>query len=106
MPDMLTDEDLQRVHEAVRSKTSEAIIAIRAIAEEVSWASGIPVDTILSESRKANLVALRRIIMFRAHMQGLSSVQIGRAMLLDHSTVLEGIKKERAARAAKEEDDE
>jgi len=101
---LLTRSDLERVAETSKTEIAGAIMTIREIADEVAWASGIPVDVILSDSRKRQHVALRRIIMFRAHMEGLSCAKIGRAMLMDHSTVIEGLRVERAARAKMEKE--
>lgn len=60
---------------------------------EVSEATGLSIEEIRGGRRTRELTDVRRFIMAKAHENGHSLTQIGRAMRRDHTTVLEGLRK-------------
>lgn len=53
---------------------------------------GILSSTILSDARNKLYVHARHEVMYYLHLKGYSTVQIGKMLNRDHSTVLNGIK--------------
>lgn len=71
---------------------------IRAIAGQASATAGMTLARVLSTDRSPQVVRVRDVICYVAQQQGFSSVQIGRAMNRDHSSVLTAIRREKARR--------
>lgn len=68
------------------------------IVTEVAEATGQSERAIYGRSCVREATLARQLVMFRAAELGLSSTRIGRALGRDHSTVLHGVKAERARR--------
>ena len=69
------------------------------IACAVSVETGLPVADILGRRRFQSHVEARQLVMYLAKQQGLSYSKIARAMGLDHTTIMHGVKAEAARRA-------
>lgn len=94
----LTPEDIDRISGCDRRGQAEASRIVMKLIAEAASHSGVSEAEIRSTSRIRKLVRLRQIVMFRAHEMGLSLTQIARALRMDHTTVLHGIRREREAR--------
>jgi len=90
----LSAEDVRYLH-SCKNKTARIILAI---IDEVGAETGFSPAQIRGRGRQAALAEARQMVMYIAHNQGLSSAEIGRAMRRDHTTVLHGIKAEKARR--------
>lgn len=62
------------------------------ILSEVAGKLGYTPDELLAKKRTPVLVAARRYVMWRAHVQGHSLLKIGRVMRRHHTTVLDGVR--------------
>jgi len=62
------------------------------ILSEVAQRLGKTPDDLIAQNRSPVLVAARRYVMWRAHVQGHSLTKIGRAMKRHHTTVLDGVR--------------
>lgn len=71
---------------------------VREIAEAVSAETCLPVEDILGASRVRILVEARQLVMHIAHREGFSYAAIGRAMGMDHTAVISGVRCERVRR--------
>ena len=91
----LSPEDVKRC----RSIATEARDRVRSIAVAVSRSIGIPVSAIYGPDIQRQTVAARHLVMYLAHMEGLSYPIIGRAIGRDHTTVMDAVKREKARRA-------
>ena len=67
----------------------------------VALQEGIPEREILCDSRTRPLSHARQWVMLEAHLRGISTPMIGRALKKDRKTVLHGIKAERERRLDK-----
>ncbi|GAA0729940.1 helix-turn-helix domain-containing protein [Sphingomonas japonica] len=59
--------------------------------QQVADAAGMELDKLLSESKQPSVCRIRYIVMRALRDAGASLTNIGRLMLLDHSTVLSGL---------------
>ena len=59
---------------------------------EESRARGVPVELVMSRSRRRSAVRARQAVMRRLRADGFSTVQIGRWLGRDHSTVVHGLR--------------
>ncbi len=91
----LSPEDIKRC----RAIATEARDRVRAIAVAVARSVGIPVSAIYGPDVQRQTVAARHLVMYLAHMEGLSYPIIGRAIGRDHTTVMDAVKREKARRA-------
>lgn len=71
---------------------------IRAIAKHVCAEAGMKIPDIMGRSREAHLCRVRELIWFIAHENGVSLPQIGRVFGRDHTTILNGLRNEKARR--------
>lgn len=71
----------------------------REILRDVARYSGVKSSDILGPVSAGKVVRARQIFMLACSEAGLKSVEIGRFLARDHSTVLHGIKVEKARRA-------
>jgi chromosomal replication initiation ATPase DnaA len=78
---------------AVKSTTTDELTALLA---KVSDACGVSVDAIRGDSTARTIAFARQTYMFIALERGFSSVEIGRFLGRDHTTVLHGAGKIRA----------
>lgn len=69
------------------------------IVDRVAQETGVPSGLILSDTRAKHVVDARWLAFFAAREAGFSLKHIGRAMGRDHTTVLHGIRAEKARRA-------
>lgn len=88
----LTDEDL------AQASMIRPNVRINKIVSEVADASGLRECDIMGERRFHCLGRARQLVYYVAHRNGFSSMEIAEAMGKDHSTVLYGIKQEKARR--------
>ena len=72
---------------------------VREIALAVSAETSIPLSAIYGKGRKREIVEARWIVMFLADRDGMSLQDIGRALNMDHTTVMHGLKREKQRRA-------
>ena len=91
----LTISDIERIGQ-VRRAPGTGIVA--SVIREVCAVSGVSEDRLRAKSRKAQIVALRRVAMYRAHEMGASYSQIARVFQVDHTTVMHHVRKEAEAR--------
>ena len=75
---------------------------VKEIALAVSAETSIPLSAIYGKGRKREIVEARWIVMFLADRDGMSLQDIGRALNMDHTTVMNGLKRERQRRAEME----
>jgi chromosomal replication initiation ATPase DnaA len=66
-------------------------MSIDKIMSAVSNATGVPVDDIMSRSRKSEKVQARHLFCKASSASGFTSVHIGRYLNRDHSTVLASV---------------
>ena len=91
----LTPQDVQRAHHVgLRRGTINKIVA------QVADLTCLPAKEIMGRSRKAPIAQARFLCWFVARQQGMTLHQIARAFGRDHTTILHGIQREEAARAA------
>jgi chromosomal replication initiation ATPase DnaA len=91
----LSPDDIKRCREiALRNRD-----LVRDIAIQVAKKSGVPVPSIYGKSMAKPTVAARHLVMYLAHMAGLSYPTIGRAMNRDHTTVMDAVRREKERRA-------
>ena len=95
----LSAEDIKRC----RAIATEARDRVRAIAVAVARSVGIPVSAIYGPDVQRQTVAARHLVIYLAHMEGLSYPIIGRAIGRDHTTVMDAVKREKARRALESE---
>lgn len=95
---LLTPDDIDRLTGIDRRGQGEASRIVMQLVAEIASHSGVGEAEIRSKSRNKKLVGLRRIVIFRAREMGLSFIQIGRALRLDHSTIIHHYQVERDAR--------
>lgn len=72
--------------------------SVHQIVDAVAQETGISAHDIMGESRKATIARARQIVMYEAHLRGLTLNQIGSAMGRHHTTIMHGIRAERARR--------
>ena len=93
---LLSPEDLAAC-EAVTASSS--LIANRII-DAVAQHAGISRAQIIGPDRSERIARARQITMLVCYNNGLSSVEIGRALGRDQTTVVHGVKREKARRKA------
>jgi len=91
----LSPEDVIRCREIALQNRD----LIKAIAVQVSRKADIPVTAIYGPDTSKPVVSARHLVMYLAHMAGLSYPTIGKAMCRDHTTVLDAVRREKARRA-------
>ena len=91
---ILTDADLARC-EAIspRRKTPLADI-VRAVSEQ----TGIPTTAIYGRDRSSDISPARQLVMLKCREAGMTVARIGVLLGRDHTTVIAGIKAEKARR--------
>jgi chromosomal replication initiation ATPase DnaA len=95
----LSDEDLKRCRVIALGNRD----LIHSIALQVSKKCDVPLQAIYGKSVAKPIVAARHLVMYLAHMAGLSYPAIGKAMKRDHTTVMDAVKREKARRALESE---
>lgn len=95
MTGLLTLDDMDRIGKA-RKAPGAGIVA--SVIREVCAVAGVSEAQLRAKNRKASLVALRRVAMYRAHEMGASYAQIARVFQVDHTTVMHHVQREREAR--------
>jgi chromosomal replication initiation ATPase DnaA len=91
----LSPEDIRRCR-AINMRHKDRV---KEIALAVSAETAIPLSAIYGKGRKREIVEARWIVMFLADRGGMSLQDIGRALNVDHTTVMNGLKRERQRRA-------
>lgn len=86
------------VNATSRPAKPDTKLAVYAITREVAQGYGIREADILGRSRQALISEARQVVMYRAHKAGFSTEQIGRALNRHHTTVMHGIRAEKARR--------
>ena len=74
-------------------------VVMREIVAEVSAATGVPVETIMSRDCTIYAVRPRDVAIWIAQRQGLSHMAIARAMGRDHTSIGSALHRERKRRA-------
>lgn len=92
----MTGEDLRRAREILNMKERKSIAQI---VHEVAESCGLTWEQIVRNARHRDVVQARQMAMYIAYREGFSTPQIGAVLNRDHTTILHGIKKERARRA-------
>lgn len=95
----LSEEDLKRCRVITLGNSD----LIKSIALQVSKKCDVPLQAIYGKSMAKPTVAARHLVMYLAHMAGLSYPAIGKAMNRDHTTVMDAVKREKARRALESE---
>ena len=90
---ILSGADAMRCR-AIRLGATDLVMSI---VEEVAAQTGVPIRDILGRCRRAD--EARQLVMFVARRTGLSYPKIGHAMNRDHTTIIAGVKREKARRA-------
>ena len=90
----LSDEDIRRCRQIALQRRD----VVNEIAIAVSAETGIPKAMIYGKSRRRNVAEARQLVMYIAHLRGLSTTLIGMCLDRDHTTVMHGIKAEKARR--------
>ena len=88
----LTDAD----RAAISNITSRA--TVRQIAQQVCEVTGANYAAIMGPNRAAHLCRVREVIYYIATREGFSLPQIGRVFGRDHTTILSGLRNEKARR--------
>ena len=88
----LTDTDRDAIARIVSGST------VREIARQVCTETGASYAAIMSSNRAAHLCRIREVIYYMAYREGFSLPQIGRVFRRDHTTILSGLRNERARR--------
>lgn len=97
---MLTDDDIRRIRLLESDGIDRTAKIVADLAREISLHAKLehPSD-LFAPSKKARIVGLRHVLMYRAHQMGCSIRSIAAALHCDWTTVRHGIEKERGARA-------
>lgn len=66
---------------------------IRELAYPITAASGVSLDAMKSRSRRASVVRARHQLMLALWRHGMSTVEVGECLGLDHTTVMSGLRK-------------
>lgn len=90
----LSPEDVKRC----RSINSRHKDRVKEIALAVAAETSLPISAIYGTSRVHDIVMARQLVMYLAHLDGLSYPAIGKAMNRDHTTVMAAVKRERIKR--------
>ena len=98
MTDQATKFALSAEDRARAAAIVEPVARIRAIFEAVAEETGIPVRFLTGELRRPNVVRARHLVWFIACREGFSLSEIARVTGHDHTTVLNGFRKEEEAR--------
>ena len=76
---------------------------VKEIALAVAAETSLPISAIYGPSRVKHIVLARQMVMYLAHLDGLSYPAIGTAMNRDHTTIMDAVKREKARRALETE---
>jgi chromosomal replication initiation ATPase DnaA len=88
----LTEADLEQAATIIPN------VRINKIVSEVADACGLTSRAIMSDRRYARVSRARQMVYYVAYRHGFSSNEIAEAMGKDHTTILYGIKQEKARR--------
>lgn len=95
----LSDEDIRRCREIALGNRDLIMDVVRIVSKH----TGIPVAYIKGKRKTQAIVHARWLACYLAHdRQGFTLEEIGKAMGLDHTTVLHGVQQERKRRKAAE----
>ncbi len=93
----LSQANLDRCKSLTRSDRARVIDIIQAVAD----ASGVSADDIINGKRDATTCRARWLVCYLAHVEeGITSVAVGKALRMHHTSVLYGVGREREARMA------
>ena len=90
--DFLTDADRAAIANIGNRAT------VREIARQVCAETGTSYAAVMSSNRAAYLCRVREVIYYMAHREGFSLPQIARVFRRDHTTILSGLRNEKARR--------
>lgn len=86
-------------YKAKSAKVKDAnALAIRQIMEAIAVRYGVTPDEITSKTQARDISKARQAVMYEASLRGISGRQIARFFGYDHSTVIHGIRAEKARR--------
>lgn len=84
--------------EACQQVAQAADATARQITREVARRCGLRMADIMGPQTTAKIARARQIVMLACHAAGLTTTEIGKFLSRDHSTVIHGIRAEKARR--------